>query len=66
LFLLTGLRQSIDENIFERLINFIEKSIALKEKPSIVTLQWFFSLTNLLCFLENQLTQFNIDFNEFR
>jgi len=61
----TGLRQSIDENIFERLINFIEKSIVLKEKPSIVTLQWFFSMANFLCFLENQFPQFNKDFNEF-
>ncbi|XP_060874698.1 serine-protein kinase ATM isoform X2 [Metopolophium dirhodum] len=58
-------RQSIDENIFKRLINFIEKSIALKEKPSIETLQWFFSMANLLCFLENQFPQFNNDFNEF-
>ncbi|XP_029344827.1 serine-protein kinase ATM [Acyrthosiphon pisum] len=60
-----SLRQSIDENIFERLIHFIEKRIALKEKPSIVTLQWFCSMANLLCFLENKFPQFNNDFNEF-
>jgi len=63
--LFTDLRRSIDENIFERLINFIKKSIAFKEKSSIVTLKLFFSMTNFLCFLENQFPQFNNDYNEF-
>ncbi|CAH1736405.1 unnamed protein product, partial [Aphis gossypii] len=61
-----SIRRSIDENTFEILINFIEKSIALQEKPSIATLQMFLSMTNFLCFLENQFPQFINDFSEFR
>ncbi|XP_026809071.1 serine-protein kinase ATM isoform X1 [Rhopalosiphum maidis] len=61
-----SIRRSIDENIFERLINFIERIIEVKEKPSIATLQMYLSMANFLCFLENWFPQFGNDFNEFK
>jgi len=65
-FLFPGIRRSIDENIFERLISFIEKIIEIKEKPSIATFQMFLSMANFLCFLENWFPQFRNDYNEFK
>lgn len=54
----TGIRQSVDENIFQRLTDFITQTMLLEEKPSILALKFFFSLTNFLCFLESHFPQF--------
>lgn len=59
------IRRTVDENIFQRLTNFIIQTLTIKEKPSISSLQLYFSLTNFLCFLESQFPQLN-ESNEFR
>lgn len=59
------MRRTIDEHIFQRLINFLIQTMTVEEKSNIITLQMFFSLTNFLCFLESQFPQLNEEYNEF-
>lgn len=60
-----GIKRTIDGNIFQRLANFIIQMLTIKKKSNIVTLQLYSSLTNFLCFLENQFPQLNNESNEF-
>lgn len=60
-----GIRRTVDENIFQRLNNFIIQMLTIKKTLSIITLQLYSSLTNFLCFLESQFPQLNNACNEF-
>lgn len=58
-YFFTGIKRTVNENIFERLIYFIYQTLLIERKPSISALKMYFSLTNFLCFLESQYPQLN-------
>lgn len=60
-----GIKHTIDENILKRLIYFIKQTMLKEKKSSITTLQLFYSLTNFVCFLENQFPQICKEYDEF-
>lgn len=59
------IRRTVDENICQSLANFIIQSMTIEEKPKIVTLQMFLSLTNFLCLLESEIPHINNEYNKF-
>lgn len=65
LHFIIGIKQTIDESILKRLINFIKQTMPINKKSNIAILQLFYSLINFVCILENQLPQFSNEYNEF-